>query len=135
MKEKNREKQGGEKKNSLIKEEKLKGLRPSLRQKKRFILVKVHCQTPFSFKELSEHINEQLLLYIGTIKKRKSGLWIIREQFEEARQEIIIRVSCTFKDKAIAALTLVSQINRKSVNLEVLKVSSTLKGLRQKNLP
>ena len=77
----------------LGKDEKLKVLLPTLRQKKRFVRIKIISEEHFEFKELSEGVNEELLSLLGSIDFGIFGVWILRDKFDEKKQEFLLRVS------------------------------------------
>lgn len=112
-----------------IKEDKLKPLQPTLRQKKRFIRVKIESEKKFNFDEISKELNQEITFYIGAIDFGKAGIWILKDKFDFDNQEIIIRVGTKFKDKTVGALALIRKIGSENLNLRVLRVSGTLKGV------
>lgn len=114
---------------TTLADSKLKVLSPTLRQKKRFILAKVESNKQFDFKELSENLIEELMLYLGAIELGKSGIWILRDKFNEKEQTLIIKTSTKNKDKLIGVLSLIQKINNISVKIKTIKTSATLKGL------
>lgn len=113
------------------KDEKLKTLSPTLRQKKRFLKVKIHSQSPFDFKELSEHLSNEIIHLLGLLDFSKAGVWLLKDKFDAENQIVIVKVSTKLKDKLVASLALIESINNKKVQLEVIKVTSTLKGLEK----
>jgi len=119
------------KRTSKILDIKLKPLSPSLRQKKRFVKFKIVSEKKFEFKELSENLIEQIILFLGIIDFGKGGIWILRDKFDYEKQEIILKVSTKLKDKLIGVLSLITKINNSNINIEVKNVSGTLKGLEK----
>jgi ribonuclease P/MRP protein subunit POP5 len=117
------------KKTANGKDEKLKVLLPTLRQKKRFLRVKIISEEHFEFKELSEGVNEELLSLLGSIDFGIFGVWILRDKFDEKKQEFLLRVSIKGKEKTLSALALIDKVKTKKTHLEVLRVSGTLKGV------
>jgi RNase P/RNase MRP subunit POP5 len=118
----------------IIQDEKLKGLIPSMRIKKRFILIKIISEEKFDFKTLSKNLNDELLKYIGLIDFSKFAIWILKDKYDFEKQEFIIKVSTKGKDKILTSLALINTIDNKSAQLDVLKVSGTLKGAHIKNV-
>lgn len=114
-----------------IVDDKLKPIRPTLREKKRFVKVKIISDKKFSFKELSESLIEEIIFYIGAIDFGKSGIWILRDKFNEKEQELILKVGTKKKDKLIGALALIKNIKNSKLKLEVVRVSGTLKGVQK----
>lgn len=110
-------------------DEKLKPLIPTLRQKKRFLKIKIESKRKFLFKEISEFLIAEIILYLGVIDFGKSGIWILRDKFDEKKQELTIKVSTKMKDKLIGVLSLIQKIGNVDIKIKVLKVSGTLKGV------
>ncbi len=117
------------KNNNLIKEEKLKLLRPTWRLKKRFVRVRIISDKKFDFKTISEEVVEQLIIYLGAVEFSKAGIWILRDKFDYENQEFVVKVSTKLKDKLVGVLGLILKINDAGVKLEVRRVSGTLKGV------
>ncbi len=115
---------------TTLADSKLKVLSPTLRQKKRFVLLKIESSKQFDFKELSENLIEELIKYLGVVELGKSGIWLLRDKFDFEKQEIIIKVSTKSKDKLIGVLALIQNIGSCSIKIKTLKTSSTLKGIR-----
>ena len=116
---------------SALSDIKLKSLSPTLRQKKRFLKVKIISDKKFEFKEISESLIDHLILYLGAIDFSKSGIWILRDKFDEANQTLILKCSTNKKDKLIAILTLFGKISNLNCKLEIINVSGTLKGVEK----
>ena len=107
---------------------KLKPLSPSLRTKKRFIRARIISDANFDFKELSEGILSQVIMFLGSIETSKSGFWIHRDKFDKEKQELIIKIDTKTKEKLIGVLSLVQKIGEVPAKIEIIKVSGTLKG-------
>lgn len=114
-----------------IDEIKLKPLIPVLRQKKRFVKVQIISSKKFTFKEISEDLIENLILYLGAIDFGKNGIWILKDKFDEKNQTIILKVSTKFKDRLVGVLALINKIAKTECKLNVLRVSGTLKGVEK----
>lgn len=130
---KNSKKQKITKSNNFISDDKLKPLSPSLRLKKRFIKIKIESDKQFDFKTLSENLNQQIILFLGAVEFSKSGIWILRDKFDDKKQELVLKVSTKLKDRLIGVLSLIQNISNADVNIHILNVSGTLKSL-EKNL-
>lgn len=113
-----------------MKDSKIKGLRPTMRVKKRFLLIKIISSEIFDFSQISFSINQQLLQILGSHQYGEFGIWIIKEQFNKKEQQIILKTTPQGVDKVIASLSLGISINSKQVRAKILNVSGTLKGLK-----
>lgn len=109
---------------------KIKGLKPTLRLKKRFVLIKVNSKKKLDFANMSKLLNERLTYFLGAIDISKHAVWIIKDYFDLEKQEVLIKVSTKLKDKLIAAILLIEKLGKEDVKIETLKVSGTLKGIR-----
>lgn len=112
-----------------VQDSKLKPLSPTLREKKRFVKIKIESDKKFEFKTISEELVDQILVYIGAIDFSKAGIWILRDKFDYDKQELIIKVNVKYKDKFLASLLLLNKIDNNSVKIKTIKTSGTLKGV------
>lgn len=115
-----------------IKEDKLKPLIPTLREKKRFVKIRVNSEKKFDFKDFSNNLNTQLTYYIGAIDFGKGGVWILKDKFNFENQEAIIKVGVKYKQKLLASLSLITKFGNSNVKIETIRVSGTLKGVEKK---
>jgi RNase P/RNase MRP subunit POP5 len=109
---------------------KIKGVKPTMRQKKRFVATKIVLEKPMMFKDLASGLLYKLTFLLGSLDMSEHGVWILKDQCDEKNQVFVIKVSTKLKDKLLAALVLVDEINRFSAKCEILGVSGTLKGLK-----
>ncbi len=112
------------------KDVKIKGLKPTSRVKKRFLLVKIHSNnSKLEFKEISYLINQHILKILGAYSYGKLGIWILRERYDSEKNTIVFKVTPEGIDLLKATLALGIQHNSNQLKLEVLNVSGTLKQL------
>ncbi len=116
-----------------IADDKLKPLMPTLRQKKRFVRIKIEAKQKLDFKEVSDSLTDDIILYLGLIDYGKAGVWILKDKFDFEKQELIIRVSLKLKDKLLGALGLINKIGKENVKLNIIRVSGTIKGAFKEN--
>jgi RNase P/RNase MRP subunit POP5 len=91
----------------------LKSLKPSMREKKRYLLVKG--------KDLKENIEKAILDFTGILGMSKTGLEFVKNSADSA----IIAVNRKSLEHVRAGLAVWPE------KIEVLRVSGTLKGLRK----
>jgi len=98
----------------MILELNMKPLKPSMRENKRYLLVRG--------KNLRANVEKAILEFVGVLGMSKTGLgWIKTE-----KDSVIISVNREAVDSVRASLCAFSE------EIEVKKVSGTLKGLRKK---
>ncbi len=118
-------------KNIRTKDDKLKPLLPTLRDKKRFIKIKVipvdEINFKFDFNSVSNGIITGVMFFAGAIDYGNCGLWILKDKFDFEKQELVVRVSLKYFKKIIASLLLINSIDSKKIKIETIKVSGTLK--------
>ena len=84
-------------------------------------------------KKILFEINNHLLKILGTHQFGEFGVWFIKEQCESKDNLYVLKVTTQGVDLVQAVLALPFQISGKDVKCEVLNVSGTLKGLKNKN--
>ncbi len=91
----------------------MRALKPSIREKKRYLLIKGE--------NLKKNIEKAILDFIGILGMSKTGLsWI-----KTKKDSVIICINREMVDKVRASLVIYPE------KIEVVKVSGTLKGLKK----
>ncbi len=116
-----------------VNDEKLKGVRPTLREKKRFMLLEITSEKPFDFKTLSDSLYKELTFLLGSLKVGESGFWFIKDKFDEKKQRAVVKVGVKFDKEFRGAIALISELDKRKCKVEVKRVSGTLKGLEKEN--
>lgn len=122
------------KRKGIIKDVKIKGLLPTLREKKRFVVFQIEVldqnrkNYKFNFDNLSKSLFNSLVKFLGTINLGKSGFWLVKDNYFKDKNSGLIKVSTKYKDNLIGALSLVENIDNVKVKVNVLGVSGTIKG-------
>ena len=114
-----------------ISETKLKPLMPVLREKKRFIRVKINSKNNLDFDRFSKGFLYEITYLMGAIDTGKAGVWLLRDKFDIEKQEAIIRCGVKFTKKFLAGCSLINKIDSVDCTLDVKRVSGTLKGVRK----
>jgi len=110
---------------------KLKKL-PSLREKKRYIIFKVHAEETLSFENVSNAIWNSLLDWLGERELAKANVWIIKNLWNGKEQTGFIKCSPKYVDAVKVGLALIHQIGDSKVILQSLRVSGTIKSGKEK---
>ena len=111
------------------KDSKIKGLKPTMRIKKRFLLIQINDSKKYDFQTLSYALNEHFLKVLGAHFYGKEALWILKEQFKEKDQQLVLKVKSSGVELVQATLALGIQVEQKTLRFEVINISGTLKGL------
>lgn len=97
----------------------MKPLRPSMKENKRYLLVKADSKSA----NLKENIEKAILEFSGALGMKKCGLSFIKS---EKSDSVIVSVNREGVDLVRASLAVFSE------KMQVLKVSGTLKKLKRK---
>ncbi len=102
-------------------------LLPSLRQKKRYVVVEAQSAAKFSYTDLAEGITYALQQFWGELGLAKASPLFLPEKFNPSRQRVMLKVNNPFVDEFKAALTLSKKIKNTPVILRSIVASGTLK--------
>ena len=114
-----------------ISETKLKPLMPVLREKKRFLRIKMNTKFELDFDRFSKGFLYEITYLMGAIDVGKAGIWMLKDKFDSEKKEFVVRCGVKFTKKFLAACLLISRIDSVECSLDVLRVSGTLKGARK----
>ncbi|MHC1582492.1 MAG: Rpp14/Pop5 family protein [Candidatus Syntropharchaeia archaeon] len=106
----------------------MKGLRPSLRERKRYIGFEVISEKEIEKKELIREIFTSATSLYGDKGVSECSPWLI--SFDGKRG--ILRCSHRMTDEARNVLASIDRINGGPVGIRVLTISGTIKGVRKK---
>ena len=104
---------------------KLKGLLPSLRERKRYLVFELISSKTFHRIDISKVIWDSLLQVFGEKGAAETGLLFVKDSFKNNKG--ILRVTHTAVNKIKTALLLVRDINKTPVILRTLGTSGILK--------
>ncbi len=89
----------------------LKALRPSLREKKRYVTFEMITQTPVGLSSVATAIEDSFHDLYGTIGLASAGLLIIKEKYNSARQRGVVRVTHTSVQPLMASFAWLNSCN------------------------
>jgi len=115
-----------------MRQEKLKILLPTLRERERYISFQIISEEPVSYSDLEQAVWNQLLDFYGEYGISKTNLWLEKNLWDEKNQIAVIRCNNKSVSQVIAGLGLISRLGDNRVVFKILKVSGTLKGLNLK---
>jgi ribonuclease P/MRP protein subunit POP5 len=101
---------------------------PSYRDKKRYVIFRIHSEEPLDFSEIKNSIMNSVFDWLGEEQAAKSGMKIIRNLWDEKAQTGFIRCSPKYVDKIKVSLALIHQIGDSRVVFQTLRVSGTIKS-------
>ena len=113
----------------MVKTTKIKPLRPSLREKKRYVAFKVQSESKLSsFDAVSAEIFSSYGRLFGEMGLAQAGIIVLKERWNSERQTGILKVSHKYVNEIKASLALIKQIN----NVDVIASSLTTSGILDK---
>jgi ribonuclease P/MRP protein subunit POP5 len=110
----------------------MKKLPSSLREKKRYVAFRIHCDEHLNREEVVRAIWKEMLSFLGENSASELNLWIM--DFDAATKQGFLVCRHTKVGHIQAGLTLISEINNKKACINVLGVSGTINALRRKFL-
>jgi len=105
---------------------------PSLRDKKRYITFRLHSEKPVSYSEMKDAVLGSIAGWLGENGLSAASPRIIRNLWNEKRQEGWLSVSHRAVDGVMMSLALVRQIGEMRATFQVLRVSGTIKSGKSK---
>ncbi len=105
---------------------KLKGLMPSLKEKKRYLRIKIHSEG-LNQKNPMNNIIFELKKILGVFDSAMAGLTPVKTDFKN--KEVILRTSAKSLDRVRAALLFITNLGTDKVILQTVKTSGTLKAV------
>jgi len=100
---------------------------PSMKEKKRYVVVQVIADKKFDFKEIDEAFKTAFGDFLGTLGLSKAAIMILKEKFIPEKQAIIIKVNNKYVNELKSALILIKKIKTTPVVVKSLAVSGTIK--------
>ncbi|MEM0481188.1 MAG: Rpp14/Pop5 family protein [Candidatus Aenigmatarchaeota archaeon] len=105
----------------------LKALIPTLRERKRYFLIKIYCEKEISFEEIKTAILNTLKELYGEVFSKLMLIKIFEESFNQ--NTLIIRCTHLAKFFLSFALGKINEINGKKVLIRIIKISGTIRSL------
>lgn len=102
---------------------KLKGLKPSLREKKRYVVYEVSSKESLDMKQFQDDLIKKISLLLGVFTP--AGLIPIK--FDKKTKKGMIRVNHTAVNKVRSCFVLIDEINNVPVTINTVGVSGILK--------
>ena len=104
---------------------------PSLREKKRYLKIKIFSTEKISYSDLESLIWNTFLEIYGEEGVSKLSLWIIKNLWREDEQTVVLRCSNKGVSKVIFGLGLMQRLGDARINVKILNVSGSIKKLKK----
>ncbi len=102
-------------------------LKPSLKQKKRYVGFEVVADRKFSFSEIREEVEKSLQQFWGDLGKAKASPLLLKEKFNAEKQRFLVKVDHKHVDELKMALALSKKIKNTPIIIKSMISSGTLK--------
>ena len=111
---------------------KLKPMKPSLRERKRYLTFEIISETPVQDEgAISDELYETLSTYLGDEGMADAGVMFLADTWNQRLQRAIIKVNNKHMEKLKTGLALIESIGQNRVIVRSYKVSGTLKTARE----
>ena len=100
-------------------------LKPSLRQKKRYIVFEIVSPTKFSVNYVKDEVEKALLLFFGQLGMSKASPLFLKEKYKN--NKFIVKINNKYVDECISAVILIKKVKNKEVIVKSIITSGTLK--------
>lgn len=115
---------------------KLKILPPTLREKKRYIGIKIYSSEPLTKEEIYNIIWHNTINLYGEIEASKINLWIIStkeiQNNRHYQQNLIVKCQRGYEEKLITALASIYRNRKNRIVIHTIGTSGTIKSLNKK---
>ena len=106
---------------------------PSLRERKRYVVFRVHSEEKLNYPAMKDAAWNSLLNWVGERELSRANVRIIRNLWDPKGQTGFIQCSPKAVDAVKTGLSLVHQIGDQRVIFQTLRVSGTIKSGRAKS--
>jgi len=104
-------------------------LKPSLKQKKRYVLFEIKAAKSFSLPEVSETVEASLLRFLGELGMAKASPLLVKEKWNQEKQRFVLKVNHNYVDELKTAVILNKKIKNTPVLMRSIVTSGTLKKI------
>lgn len=104
-------------------------LKPSLKQRKRYVLFEIQAAKAFSLPEVAEAIEASLLRFLGELGMAKASPMLVKEKWDEKKQRFVLKVNHTYVNELKTAVILNKKIKNTPVLIRSIVASGTLKKI------
>ena len=112
----------------------MKPLKPSLKEKKRYVVFEIISKDNHSVNDVSQAIKNKIKEFLGIKESGKAGIMFINNLWQDKTQKGVIRVNSKYVDDIRACFATLKEINCSGVLVRSLGVSGTIKKANAKYL-
>jgi len=106
--------------------------RPTLRQKRRYLVFRVVSEEPLLYDNVRNAIYDSVARWLGDNENAKAGVHIVKNLWDGRMRTGFIRCAPKYVDDVRTGMALVHQIGDSRVIIETLRVSGTIKSATEK---
>ncbi|HJW97354.1 MAG TPA: Rpp14/Pop5 family protein [archaeon] len=107
---------------------------PSMRGKKRYLIFRLHSDSPASFQDVREAVWNSILNWLGDNEAPRADIHIVKNLWNQKEQSGFIRCDPKYVDSVKLALALIHQIGDQRVIFQTVRVAGTIKSGKEKAL-
>ena len=104
-------------------------LKPSLKQKKRYVLFEIQAAKTFSLPEVVEAVESSLRHFLGEFGLAKASPLFVKEKWSDKKQCFVLKMSHNHVDEVKSAVILNKKIKNTPVLIRSIITSGTLKKI------
>jgi len=108
----------------------MKPILPSLKEKKRYIVYETISEKKILEKELENGISNNVLKFLGELGIAKAGFMLVETKGKKG----IVKTNVKYQDKVKMAFSLIKNIGKEKVTINVIGASGILNKARKKFL-
>lgn len=107
--------------------------KPSLRERKRYIVFKVESSGPFLYENMRNAVYDSTARWLGENEMGKADVHVVKNLWDSRRRVGFVRCGPKYVDDIKSSLALVKQIGDSRVVIHTLRVSGTIKSATEKS--
>ena len=109
----------------------MKVISPTLKERKRYILFKIHSNQEIEKETVAKQCTEACLRFLGEFGCAEAGVQFLPETWDRKTKTGIIRTGHKWVDQTKSALILIKQIGGKKATVSTILTSGSLNKLKQ----
>lgn len=109
----------------------LKMSSPTLRERERYVYIKLISEEPVNYSDLEAAIWNTLLDFYGEAGVSRMSMWLVKNLWDASEQSGVIRCNNNSVPQLIAGLGLVPRLGESRIIFKILRISGTIRGLNK----